>query len=101
MAKIWFCRDGNSPSIGEVMAALPFADCAQKLAITPQSFRTDTLVPPRLANVDSGRPAFRGFHHVVVELDEAESAKLGWKSGFYLSPLLPEEARELLGIAPP
>ena len=101
MAKIWFCRDGSAPSIGDTVAALPFTDCAQKLAITPSSFRSDTLQPPRLANLDSGRAGFLGYHHVVVELGAEESAALGWKPGFYLSPLLPEEASEQLGIAPP
>jgi hypothetical protein len=99
MAKIWFCRDGNSPTIGDAIASLPFAECAAKLAITPSSFRSDTLSPSRLANVDSGQPAFRGYHHVIVELAAAEAAAIGWKAGFYLSPLLPEEATERLGLA--
>jgi hypothetical protein len=100
MAYIWFCRGRKSSTVGDdVLATLPFEECIEKLRITRDQLASDAVRPPIVANADIGRPNFFEYHHIVVELDETEMA-VGWKPGFYRSPLMPQDAATLLGLDP-
>lgn len=101
LAYIWFCRDANNPAIGDVVAAVPFEECVEKLRIVASSWGSSVVPPLQIADVDVGRQNFSGYHHVVVELDPAELTVNDWKPGFYLSPLMPREAAKLLGLDQP
>ena len=98
MARVWFCRDGQSPVVGDLVAELPVAECTAKLAITTSSVRTNLRPSDPLAIAEGNRPRFSEYHHVAVELDPAEVASFGLKAGFYLSPLMPLEAVERLRL---
>jgi hypothetical protein len=99
MAYIWFCRDRKSSTVGDdVLATLPFEECVEKLRITRDRLASDAVRPPIAVDEHVGRQNFLGYHHVVVELDNAELTANGWEPGFYGSLIMPQEAAKLLGL---
>lgn len=85
MANVWKYRDGDDPiSGGGLLSRLTLTECRNVLGLShglsrfigrPGSFPTFRTADDRLA-------AYRGFRHIVVEIDEGE-AETGWPAGYY------------------
>jgi hypothetical protein len=95
MAKVWLAKEGGDPNRGAPLAEMKVSDCAEELGLTRGNFLRDLSAPPRL-----GKPSeldeYRGTRHIVVEIDESEALACGWKSGYYLAPISPQEAHQKL-----
>ena len=98
MAKVWFCRDGASPTVGSPAATVGLDECVQKLDLVRSNFLCDLSTTPRFGEPGDPMAVIRGNRHVVVEVEERDAVGRGWKPGFYRSPLLPQEASERLNL---
>jgi len=93
MAKLWFAKSGSEPTAGEPSQELDVNECVSKLGLAKDHWRTSLEATPSFGEADKMQD-FRAPEHVVVEIGEGEAA--GWKSGFYLLPIKPNEARKQL-----
>jgi hypothetical protein len=98
MAKVWFCYEGDRPTWGDAKAELPLAKAVELLRL-----EKDRHLGNDPKNVRFGEPGhrlnlIRGYEHVVVEIEEEEARGSGWKSGYYHSPIRPDEASKKLGL---
>lgn len=89
MAKIWPVYDGLHPTRGEPWAELPGSEAIALLDLRPSSFLTASSTTPRFGDVSKDQ-WYRGFQHVVAELDDADATN-GWRAGFYRSDIAPRE----------
>ena len=106
MAKIWRCKEGKEPTIGGPWLGRTLHDCEEKLELKQSDFLKDLPkdgeypAGPRFGNPDDPIAPLREYKHIVVEIDDAEAARHGWKPGYYLAPMSPKEAeRRLMGAA--
>jgi hypothetical protein len=98
MAKVWLVREGDDSTRGEPLAVIEISDCAEKLSLTQGDLLRHVSTRPRFGKPSELSGYYRDNRHIVVEIDEAEALTCGWKSGYYLAPISPEEAhRKLLG----
>ncbi len=99
MAKLWFCRQGNHPTISDAGAVRPFTECKQLLQLAGCFYLGSEATNVRCARPgDPVLASARGGEPVIVALDAEEAKTAGWKPGYYYSPLTAEEAFELLGL---
>jgi hypothetical protein len=98
MAKIWFCKDGNSPTAaGEANAERPLDEVVMLLKLDKRSYQGNDPTKVRFG-APNDKLFFRGAPHVVVEIEEKESRGSDWEVGFYLSPMHSQEAIKALGL---
>ena len=80
MAKIWYAREGQDPTLNGPRCELPFENCKQLFRSRGMDFLgTDT---PRFASSNPKLDRFREPRFVVVELTEKDSAT-DKAEGFY------------------
>ncbi len=99
MAKVWFFRDSDNPTTGGPEATLPLAECVAKLNLKERDFVCDLSSRPRFGKSGDRMAVIRGYQHVVVQVDEDEAKRLGWKPGFYRSQLSPQQASKVLQLS--
>src|SRR5262245_53048079 len=98
MAKIWFCKEGDRPTVGGPIAERPLSECVRVLDVRQDFYLGDDPKKVRFGTPGDPMNEIRGNKHVVVEVEESESSPEGWAIGYYYSPLSPEEAYEKLGL---
>jgi hypothetical protein len=102
MAKIWMAKDGREPTRGGPLAVLPVEYCKAKLRLNPDGFLKgpsrpeETHAGPRFGNQEDAVAPFADPRHVVIELQNDEANKHGWKPGFYLAEVSVIEAERIL-----
>jgi hypothetical protein len=95
MAEIWFYAEGG-PWQEEELDERPFKDCVALLDLSADRYLgEDPTQPP-----DEQARMTIGDSYLVVAVDEEEASAIGWRPGYYPSPLAPAEALERLGIDP-
>lgn len=90
MAKIWPVYEGREPTIGDPWAELPVSAAIPLCELKPNDFVSDLTATPRFGDVDRSF-LYRGYKHIVVEIEQAESRQAKWKPGYYRSPVKPED----------
>ncbi len=98
MTKVWYCRDGDRPGVGDPAATPDFENCLRMLELRQEHFVCGLSTPPRIGEAHDPMADYRGYQHVIVEVAEQEARQHGWKPGFYRSPVLPQDAGKRLGI---
>lgn len=97
MAKIWPVYEGKEPTRGGPWADMPLREAVALLELGQHDFVSGSERTPRFGDVNRDL-SFMGFKHIVVEVGPDEARREGWRPGFYVSPLKPDEAfRRLLG----
>lgn len=91
MARIWPVYEGKNPTPGAPWVALPVREAIALFQLRRDDFVSGLSSTPRFGEVDRDL-WFRGFKHVVVEIDEHEARQAGWKPGFYRARVAPAEA---------
>lgn len=99
MAKIWLCRDGDSPTLGGPAYTLALRECLEKLHLSEARFLCEPSSTPTFGDPADPLGSLKGYQHVVVEIEEGETEdkQSKWQAGFYLAPLSPGQAIERLG----
>ncbi len=99
MAKIWFVKDGEEPTLGGFETEKTLRWCADNLELVPQDWEAPLNRPPHFGEstpLDDCNPLM----YVIVEVgnqDRADATDKDWKAGYYLSCELVEAARKALG----
>jgi hypothetical protein len=96
MAEIWFCSEAGRPIQDEQVDERPFAECVDLLGLTAERYLGEDptgagAVPAEMAPGDK---------YLVVAVDIEEAEVMGWRPGYYPSPLEPAQGLERLGIDP-
>jgi len=95
MAEIWFCSEPRRPIQEEQIDERPFEECVELLALTADRYLGDD---PDAAPIAAELVPADKYLLVAVDVEEAEA--MGWRPGFYPSPLDPSQGLERLGIEP-
>jgi hypothetical protein len=95
MAEIWFYAEGE-PKQETELDERPFEDCVALLELSPGRYlgQDPTQAPEAQAKLTAGES------YLVVAVGDAEARAIGWRPGYYPSPLPPKEGLERLGIDP-
>jgi hypothetical protein len=95
MAEIWFYAEGELKQDGE-LDERPFEDCVALLELSADRYlgQDPTQAPEAQAKVTAGDS------YLVVAVGDEEASAIGWRPGYYPSPLPPKEGLERLGIDP-
>lgn len=91
MAKIWPVHEGKEPTQGGPWAELPVSEAIAIFELNPDGFVSDSASDVRFGDVNRDL-WFAGFKHIVVEIGRSEGRRVGWKPGYYKSPVSPEDA---------
>lgn len=98
MVNVWFCSDGENPTDGEKSDYTKELDfCIDVLELSEAQFFCDLSITPKFGDPNDKMAQVRGRRHVVLEIGEEEVNGTGWKPGFYLLYLSPEEVFKRLG----
>jgi hypothetical protein len=97
MVNVWFCREGESPTLGEPSYVLSLSNCVKKLDLTRDQYLCNLEYPPKFRESDDDIAAYIGYQHVILEVADYEAKRKGWPPGFYRSPLSPQEAIDCVG----
>lgn len=90
MARIWPVSEGRDHTPPFPWAEVPLSKAIKLSELRQEDLVSSLAAPPRFA--DPGLDLwYAGFKHVVVEIEEDEASKAGWKPGFYKSRLTPKE----------
>jgi hypothetical protein len=92
MAKVWMAKEGLDPAKGGPWRTMPLAERCEKLGLKTSNFLCDLTTIPKFGDTGNPPAMFRDARFVVVQIDDAEAAQHGSKSGFYVSDLSPKEA---------
>jgi hypothetical protein len=97
MAKIWFVREGTSPTKGFEGGNRAAEWCIRKLRLKP----TDWIAPHNDLLIVIEEPkstASNSQRYVVIELDDKDLDGLsgGWKDGYYLLSMFADDAKKKL-----
>ncbi|MBX3579559.1 MAG: hypothetical protein KF723_20330 [Rhizobiaceae bacterium] len=95
MAKIWPVFEGREPTVGGPWAEIKLADAIELFELTRDAYVTNLEGSPRFGD-QSQDLRFRGFKHVLVEVEEKEGRREQWRSGFYRSNVEPSQAFDRL-----
>ncbi len=95
MAEIWFYAAGE-PLQDEEIDERPFEDCVALLELTADRYLGENPTQ----DPEEGETAITEDRYLVVALDEEEATALGWKPGYYPSPLPAAQGLERLGLDP-
>jgi hypothetical protein len=91
MAKIWPVYEGREPTRGGPWAELPARQAIALFELRPEDFVSNLSMTPRFG--DNGQDLqYRGYKHIVVQLDRKEGEQQDWRPGFYRSKIKPEDA---------
>ncbi len=99
MAKIWFVKEGEEPTLGGFETENTLRWCADNLELVPQDWEAPLNRPLHFGEstpLDDWNPLM----YVIVEVgnqDRANATDKDWKAGYYLSCVSVKEAREALG----
>lgn len=95
--KVWFVREGPSPTSGGPAYVVPLKSCAEVLGLAAHQWLSGLDKTPRFAEQTPGLGNIAGYKHVICEIDESEAKASGWKAGFYKIDLDTEEVINRLG----
>jgi hypothetical protein len=98
MAKVWMVKEGSDPARGAPWRTMPLPECREKLDLKASNFLSDLTTIPKFGDTSDPPAMFRDARFVVVQIDDAEAAQHGWKSGFYVSGLSPKEAERICAV---
>lgn len=98
MSKVWFCYEGDRPTLGEAIAERSIDECVELFQLNKNKYLGDDPKNVRFGMPGDPLGTIRGYQHVVVEIEKEEPQANGWKPGYYYSPLSPAEAFEKLGL---
>jgi len=96
MAEIWFYSEAGRPVEDEQVDERPFDECVELLELTADRYLGED---PAKAPADENKIT-AGDSYLVVAVDEDEASAMGWRPGYYPSPLAPVQALERLGLDP-
>lgn len=103
MAKIWKVKDGPEPTTGGPWLERTLHDCEEKLGLRRTDFLkalpsgpSDRPAGPRFGAQEDLGAMFRDYARIVVEIDDVEAKRHGWKSGYDLAPVSPKDAERSL-----
>jgi len=97
MVKVWFVREGPEPTRGGPAYELPLATCVEVLGLTVDHFLSGLERTPRFGDQTARLAGIADYRHVVCEIEDADVAARGWKTGYYRIELSPAQAIERLG----
>ena len=95
MAKIWPVYEGREPTRPEPWASMPFEEAIELLKLEKKGFLGGLETTPRFGDV-SQDGWFRGYEHIIVQLDMVEAKRVNWSAGFYKAKVKPPDAFNLL-----
>lgn len=96
MAEIWFCSEAGRPFQEEQLDDRPFGECVALLQLSADRYLgEDPTIAP-----EANRGMIAGDKYLVVAVGEEEAEPMGWRPGYYPSPLDPAQALERLGLEP-
>jgi hypothetical protein len=96
MAEIWLCSDASGAIEDEQVDERPFEECVQLLELSADRYLGED---PAVAPAEDSKIT-PGDGYLVVAVDDEEASAMGWRPGYYPSPLQPAQALERLGIDP-
>lgn len=73
MAKVWFCREGDKPTLGGPSYTLTFEHCIQKLRLSKDNFLCDLSSTLRFGKPGDPLANLKGNQYVVVEIEMGEA----------------------------
>jgi hypothetical protein len=79
-----------------VLAERPLADCVKALRVNKIQFLGAPTAKVQLGRPEDPLAAVKGFAQVLVLVVEPEATAHGWKPGYYLAPVTPQQAAERL-----
>lgn len=91
MAKIWPVYEGKEPTRGGPWAEISFSEAIRLFDLRQEDFISGLDQTPRFGDKNQTF-YYRGYKHVVVEVDQGEARREKWQPGFYRSSVSPEEA---------
>ena len=98
MAKIWFVKEGEEPTLGGYETEKTLRWCTENLGLVALNWEAPLNRPPHFGEStpldDCNLPMY-----VIVEVgnqDRADATDRDWQAGYYLSGVSVEEAREAL-----
>jgi hypothetical protein len=95
MAEIWFFSGVDKPVEEVEVDERPFGECVETLELSEARYLgEDPTQQPVTVITNQDR-------YLVVAVGEDEASNLGWKPGYYQSPLDPTEALQRLGLGEP
>lgn len=95
MAEIWF-YSASGPVEEEELDERPFDECVSLLELTADRYLGED---PTQALTKQTRLT-EGDRYLVVAVSEQEASAMGWRPGYYPSPLEPVQALKRLGLDP-
>jgi hypothetical protein len=95
MAEIWIYAESTQPREQE-LDERPFEECVSLLELSAERYLGED--PTQAA--DASVKGDGDDRYLVVAVDGDEAAAIGWRPGYYPSPLPAELALERLGIDP-
>jgi hypothetical protein len=95
VAEIWFYAEGE-PAREEELDERPFEDCVALLELSADRYLGED--PTQSPSPEERMTA--GGSYLVVAVGREEASAIGWRPGYYPSPLAPAEALQRLGIDP-
>ncbi len=101
MAKIWFVKEGEEPTLGGFETEKTLRWCADNLGLVPQDWEAPLSGPPHFGESTPLDDCNLSMY-VIVEVgnqDRADATDRDWKAGYYLSCVSVEAAREALGTS--
>ena len=98
MAKVWFCFEGDRPTLGDAQTERPLAELVELLRLNRDHYLGDDPTKVRFGKSGDPLGSIRGYQHVVVEVETEEARSNGWKRGYYHSAVKPSEANEKLAL---
>ena len=91
MAKIWPVYEGRRVSAFDPWAEIPLRDAISLFELRQADFVSGLDKTPRFGDTEQDL-AYRGYKHIVVEVDVSEGRREKWRPGFYKSRVRPQEA---------
>ena len=91
MARILPIYEGSEPAPREHWVDLPVSEAVALFELRPGDFLSELSRIPRFGELDRDL-WYRGFKHILVQIEEGEARRAGWKPGFYRSRVKPGEA---------
>lgn len=101
MAKIWFVKDGEEPTLGTFETEKTLRWYTDNLGLGAQDWEAPLSRPPHFGESTPLDDCNLSMY-VIVEVgnqDRADATDRDWQAGYYLSSVSVEAAREALGTS--
>lgn len=94
MAKVWFVRDGYDPTTGAPAYDLPLEQCIDQLGLTKRHWLHGLDLTLRFGSRNPRPATVPEPRHAVCQVDDPEASEHGWRTGYYLLEISPNEITE-------